>query len=146
MEVKINSDRNLSVHESGFALRYQEMDDDDNPTGRWISFTGVKFNPLKYDDIFGKNLKDNVSIPLSFQNVRVHESSDPEMVNKFASAQATLGTTYKIEIIALVKGGWLPSGMALQQDMIVLLDRCAISDIASRFPDGNKEKMRAMIL
>jgi hypothetical protein len=40
--------------------------------------------------------------------------------------------------IGLVKGGWLPSGIALQNDMIVIPDRCTVSELVGRFRDGKK--------
>lgn len=80
-----------------------------------------------------------MAIPLRWNNARVLESTIPEVaVEKFASGNATLESHYSSKTIGLVKGGWLPSGLALQNDMIVMPDRCTVSELFGRFRDGKK--------
>lgn len=124
---------------SGMELRYEETDEaTGEPTGRSVSLSGVEFQALQYSDLI--NLKLNkVVIPLRWEDARVLDSTIPEItIGKIANGHATLESLYSSKTIGLVKGGWLPSGLALQNDMIVMPDRCTISELFSRFRDGKK--------
>lgn len=98
-------------------LAYEEMDDSGSPTGRRAAFAGVEFTPLRYADLVDKKLSDKVEIPLNWQHAKVIESNIPEIkLDEFASGNATIESTYTSRAIGLVKGGWLPSGLAVRQD------------------------------
>ncbi|MCZ2498916.1 hypothetical protein GN316_19305 [Xylophilus sp. Kf1] len=121
-------------------LAYEEMDNSGSPTGRRAAFAGVEFTPLRYADLVDKKLSDKVVIPLNWKHAKVIESNIPEIeLDKFASGNATIESTYTSKSIGLVKGGWLPSGLAVRQDMIVLPDRCTITELKGRFCDGVKK-------
>lgn len=80
-----------------------------------------------------------VSIPLNWSNARIVASNIPELsVEAAANIQTTLNSPYSNKSIGLVRGGWLPSGLALRSNMVVMPDRCTISDLASRYQDGQK--------
>lgn len=119
-------------------LIYEEVDETGTPTGREISFSGVEFQPLQYKDLVGKNLTQKIDIPLSWKNSKVVASSDTEMLNKIASGNAILHSRYTCKTIGLVRGGWLPSGIAFHNNMTILPDRCTISELRSQFQNGAK--------
>ncbi len=122
-------------------LVFEETDESGMPTGRRAAFTGVDFTPLTYRDLLDKKLANKVAIPLNWTSAKVVESSIPEIeLDKFASGHATLESAYTSKAIGLVRGGWLPSGLAVRQDMIVLPDRCTISELRGRFHDGAKKR------
>jgi hypothetical protein len=128
------------MNRTGNVLKYVEMDERTGaPTGRNASFVGVKLQALQYSDLAGQRLGDKVVVPLNWRNARVLESTIPEIaVDEVASGKATLESTYSSKTIGLVKEGWLPAGLALEDDMIVLPDRCTISELEARFRDGVK--------
>lgn len=119
---------------------FQEHDKNKNPTGRSASFTGVEFTPLLYVDLVDKKLVDKAIIPLNWKNAKVVQSNIPEIsVDQFASGNATLESVYTSKAIGLIKGGWLPSGLAIGSDMIVMPDRCTVSELRGRFRGGIKK-------
>ena len=120
-------------------LAYEEMDESGLPTGRRAAFAGVEFTPLRYADLIDKKLTDKVVVPLNWTRAKVIESNIPEIqLDGFASGNATIESFYTSKAIGLVKGGWLPSGLAVRQDMIVLPDRCTITELKGRFLHGAK--------
>lgn len=120
-------------------LAYKEVDDSGSLTGRQAAFAGVEFTPLGYAELVDTKLGNKVVIPLNWENAKVIESNIAEIeLDRFASGNATLESAYTSRAIGLVKGGWLPSGLAVRQDMIVLPDRCTISELKGRFRDGIK--------
>lgn len=120
-------------------LVFQEHDDDMKPTGRSAAFSGVEFSPLQYVDLIDKKLSNRVVIPLNWTHAKVVESNIPEIiVDQIASGNATLNSTYTSRSIGLVSGGWLPSGLAVTDSMIVMPDRCTICELKGRFKGGIK--------
>ncbi|NWB69852.1 hypothetical protein [Pseudomonas sp. I8001] len=121
------------------ALRFEEYDSAGAPTGRGATFVGVEFHGLKYADLIDHKLNTPINIPLRWTNARVVESDlegvSPEDV---ASVNTSLESPYSSRTIGLVQDGWLPSGMALQDNMVVMPDRCTFSELSGRFRDGAK--------
>jgi hypothetical protein len=124
---------------NGKVLKYVEINEETGqPTGRSASFLGVEFQALQYSDLIHQKL-EKVAIPLRWNGARVLESTFPEItVEKVASGNAVLESTYSSRTIGLVRGGWLPSGLALQEGMVVMPDRCTITELIGRFFDGKK--------
>lgn len=121
-------------------LAYEEVDGSGAPTGRRAAFTGVEFIPLAYAELVDTKLGNKVVIPLNWENAKVIESNIAEIeLDRFASGNATLESAYTSRAIGLVKGGWLPSGLAVRQGMIVLPDRCTITELKGRFRNGVKK-------
>lgn len=140
-ELQMDKQQMLSGQPGEIVLTYVEVDDVGTPTGRRLSFTGVEFRPLGYSDLVGQRLGQTITIPLNWQNSRVVESTVSGIdIDSIASGNATLQSPYSSKTIGLVKGGWLPSGLALQGNMVVLPDRCTISEMSRRFRDGTKTK------
>ena len=106
---------------NGKVLKYVEINEETGqPTGRSASFLGVEFQALQYSDLIHQKL-EKVAIPLRWNDARVLESTISEItIEKFASGNAVLESTYSSRTIGLVKGGWLPSGLALQEGMVVM--------------------------
>ncbi|KEA43065.1 hypothetical protein CR64_03840 [Pseudomonas aeruginosa] len=124
-------------------LSYVEVGDEGVPTGKRLTFSGVEFRPLGYSDLSGMRPGQNVIIPLNWQNAKVIESTvEGIAIDSIASANATLQSPFSSKTIGLVKGGWLPSGLALQANMIVLPDRCTISEMSRRFRNGAKTRRK----
>jgi hypothetical protein len=122
-------------------LKFEETDDTGNPKGRQVVFSGVEFSPLQYADLIGMKLSDKAVIPMNWKRARILESNIPGItVGGFAAGHATLESSHTSKSIGLVRGGWLPSGLALKADMIVLPDRCIISELKGRFLNGVKKK------
>lgn len=120
-------------------LKYVEVSEETGtPTGRSASFLGVEFQALQYSDLIHQTL-EKIAIPLCWKDSRVLESTIPEIiVEKFASGNIVLESTYSSRTIGLVKEGWLPAGLALQEEMVVMPDRCTITELIGRFLDGKK--------
>jgi len=133
--LKPNSDEML--------LQFVIQGDDHAQTEREFSVVGTKLQPLSYSDLVNLRLGSNVTVPLNFENAKIISSSIPEIgVDKFASVSvsARLSSTYTSRTIGLVKGGWLPSGLAHQAGMVVLPDRCTVTELKARFRNGLKKK------
>jgi hypothetical protein len=138
-----NDAPNQEVDQSINALRYEERDADDVPTGRSATFAGVEFEPLGYADLVGQKLDGRVAIPLRWTDAYVLESTIPEItLEGVASGNSLLESNCSTRTVGLVKGGWLPSGLALRAGMVVLPDRCTITELAGRFHNGAKAAAR----
>lgn len=117
----------------------QECDESGSLTARKIAFSGVDLLPLQYEDLVGRSLHDSVTVPLSWKRAMVVDSDVPDVsVGQYASVSATLESPYTAKAIALVQGGWLPSGLAVDDGAIVLPDRNIITQIRGRFTNGVK--------
>ncbi|MEC8878797.1 MAG: hypothetical protein VYC49_01485 [Pseudomonadota bacterium] len=126
---------------SGKILKFVETDDTGSHTGRTASFSDVEFKPLQYVHLSSLKSGNKVTIPLRWENASISESNIPEVkAGDFASAATMLETLYSPKTIGLVKGGWLPAGIALQNNITVLPDRCTISELKARFSGGAKRK------
>jgi hypothetical protein len=102
--------------------------------------SGVEFSPLQYLDLKNTKLSGEIVIHLNWKHATIAESSIPEItVNKAASGNLTLNSAFKSKAIGLVKGGWLPSGLAVQGNMIILPDRNIVTNIRGRFRSGVKK-------
>lgn len=138
-----NDEQNQEADQSISVLRYEEQDAGGVPTGRSATFAGVEFEPLGYADLLNKKLEGRVSIPLRWTDARVLESTMPEItVDEVASGNSLLESNFSTKSIGLVRGGWLPSGLALRAGMVVFPDRCTITELAGRFFGGVKSDQR----
>lgn len=115
------------------ALKYIEDD-----SQRTLSLTEGEVVPLGFDELAGLvgTLNQPISFPLRLTNVRIgineFDDIDPSTVG---SISATLNSTHGSNVIGLLKGGWLPSGLAFG-DALILPDRCTVGAIRSRFVGG----------
>lgn len=119
---------------------YRELDVDGVATGREVSVCGGKFDPLGYSDLVNHRLRDQVTVSLRFEGAKVISSTISQIsVDASASMSFRLNSNRATETIGLVRGGWLPSGLALQPGMVILPDRCTVKEIRSRFQNGAKK-------
>lgn len=121
-------------------LKYVEIDEKTGlPTGRSVSISGVEFQPLQYCDLVHQKL-DKISIPLRWDNARVLETTIPEIsLEECVGGCVTLESAFSSRTIGLIKGGWLPAGLALQQGMTVMPDRCTVTELIGRFCNGKRK-------
>lgn len=121
---------------------YQEVDENGAPTGRSATFADVEFHGLGYSDLIGYTLGKPLTIPLRLANARVVDSSFDGLSSETpVSVSAVLNSPYSSRALGLVRDGWLPSGIAFKESMIVLPDRCVFSELAGRFRAGEKTKL-----
>ena len=107
----------------GKVLRYEEVDEEGLPTGRSASLLGVELQGLQYSDLINQKLSSKVKVPLRWKNARVVESTIPELsIETLTSGETIVESFYSSKTLGLVKDGWLPSGLALQDNMIVMPD------------------------
>lgn len=118
---------------------YREQHEDGGPTGRTAVFEGEELQPLGYSDLVSLKLNAPCTLRLRWARARVVESSIPEIAAmERANVATTLETPFTNVTIGLIRGGWLPSGLALRNNMTLLPDRCTISDLAERYRRGQK--------
>lgn len=115
------------------ALTYIEQE-----SQKSLSLRDGEVQPLGFDDLvilLGK-LGQPISFPLRLSDVRLCESDFDDLdTSRPHSVSATLNSTYGSTVVALLRGGWLPSGLALD-DALLLPDRCTVGAIRSRFFGG----------
>ncbi|RWC92298.1 MAG: hypothetical protein EOS72_01905 [Mesorhizobium sp.] len=118
---------------------YREMAQDDGTPGRTIAFSGANVQPLGYTDLAEARLHEKLTIPLTWENATVIGTDIEGLDNsKKHTVKATLQSVFTSRAIGLVKGGWLPSGLAATRlGTTVLVDRNVVSEIIGRF-DGGK--------
>lgn len=120
-------------------LAFLEQDGFGQPTGRSATFEGGVIQPLGYEDLEKIKLDGPITIPLRFAGARVVESNYPDLpMSSEGTVNAPLQSHYASKAIGLVRDGWLPSGLAWREGMMVLPDRCTIKDLAARYRDGVK--------
>ena len=123
-------------------ITYQEVDESGAPTGRSATFADLKVRGLGYADLIGHTLGTPLTMPLRLANARVVESNLEVLCLEAQGAiSAVLNSPYSSRTLGLVRDGWLPSGIAFKDSMIVLPDRCVFTELAGRFRAGEKTKL-----
>lgn len=123
----------------GFIFTIKE---DENPNGgepRIISFIDFQILPLDYDKLAKTNPDHPVTLPLEVYDATII-SDEQHDINEIGKTKFStiIETPFTLKHISLVKGGWLPSGMAATQNgAIILLDRNMVSEIKGRFRNGS---------
>lgn len=123
-------------------ITYQEVSESGVPTGRCATFADVEFRGLGYADLIGHTLGTPLTMPLRLANCRVVENNlEGLSLGAQGAVSAVLNSPYSSRVLGLVRDGWLPSGIAFKDSMIVLPDRCVFSELAGRFRSGKKTKL-----
>jgi len=119
----------------------QEFNDHGEPTARQWTFKNVHFLPLGYRDLLPVTGGQKIQIPIRMSG-EVASGTDlaPDVIGKRMVVRSVMDSDFTSKSFALVRGGWLPSGMALQQGAIFMLDRCTVSDLCGHFSAGRKVK------
>lgn len=128
----------LSAHDDGNIFVYKEIDEATGElSGRSVSFSGVEILPLGYADLVGMKSGDLVTAPICLNRSLVTDSSIPEIDSgRRFTVNFRMESIYSSKTIALIPGGWLPAGLALRKDVVVLPDRCTITELSRRFVGG----------
>lgn len=115
-------------------------------TQRRLSLSEVEFEPLGLEDLLmlhGK-LNEPITFRMRLRSARIDSSEFENLVSgKRVNASGELDSTHCSNILALVDGGWLPSGLTLDEKALLLPDRCTVGAIRGRFASGiRKEGLR----
>lgn len=121
-----------------FNLEYVE-----ETTQKRLTLSEGALVPLGFDDLAALNgkLREPIAFPLRIRGARVALTEfehlyTAEKLNVKAELQSHFGST----VLGLVKGGWLPSGLILDEDTLLLPDRCTVAALRSRFVGGEPKK------
>ena len=117
-----------------FDLQYVE-----EATQKRLTLSEGELVPLGFDDLValqGK-LREPIAFPLEIRGARFDSTEFEHLhiekkLNLKADLQSHLGST----VMGLVKGGWLPSGFILDENTLLLPDRCTVAALRSRFVGG----------
>lgn len=121
-----------------WVMKFAELEGQDGEPPRTISFVGIEFIPLDYQQLADARLHAPVTVPLDWHNARIIETDIPGVdIDKVAKGHATLESIFSSTTVSLQRGGWLPSGLAVSRpDVTVLPDRNVISQIKARYEGG----------
>jgi hypothetical protein len=118
-------------------FKFLELDREDGTRGRHLAFTDVTFSPLSYSELRDAKLSQSMTIPLHGRGATIVSSDiDGVRVNQVGDIRTSLETPFTSRAIGLVKGGWLPSALAVEDDTIVLPDRCVVAELKARLRNG----------
>ncbi len=120
-------------------FKFQELDREDGTLARHLTFTDVTFSPLSYSELRDAKLSQPMTIPLHGHGATIVSSDiDGVSVNQVGHIRTSLETPFTSRAIGLVKGGWLPSALAVEDDTIVLPDRCVVAALQTRLRNGTE--------
>lgn len=121
-----------------WVIKFAELEGQHGEPARSISFVGIEFLPLSYQQLAEARLHVPVSVPLDWHNARVLETDIPGVdIDKIAKGHATLESIFSSTTVSLQRGGWLPSGLAVSRPGVTVLpDRNAVSQIRARYEAG----------
>lgn len=123
---------------SKLALVYVE-----SGTQRRLSILEGEVEPLGLDAFLMQkgDLRACVELPLVIQNALVEASEfDDIEPQERCTVSGHLLSHYGSDVVALVNGGWLPSGIVLNEEIVLLPDRCTVGAIRSRFFGGVRKE------
>lgn len=108
----------------------------DGRDGREVQFADIRFEPLCYEILANAKVDQPVVIPLVGRGTIIGGDVEANDIGRVGSFRAELQSRYSSKSIGLVKGGWLPSAIALEDDSIVLPDRCVVAELDRRLLGG----------
>jgi len=121
-----------------WVMKFAELAGQKGEPARSISFVGIEFLPLSYQQLAEARLHVPVTVPLDWHNARVLETDIPGVdIDKIARGHATLESILSSTTVSLQRGGWLPSGLAVSRPGVTVLpDRNVVSQIKTRYEGG----------
>jgi hypothetical protein len=122
-------------------LVIKELDAGDGKPGRTLGLTEVAFQPLDYATLADARLHEGTIIPIAINSALVVDTDIEGLpIGSRVNLKTKLDSPFTSRAIGLVRGGWLPSGLAKNDNrMTLLVDRNIVSEILGRF-GGAKER------
>jgi hypothetical protein len=122
----------------GWMFTMKESEGPNGGPGRTIGFTDVHIVPRSYAELAKARLHQKVTLPLEMLNGRILDTDIEGVdVTKYANMKTVLESPFTSHTVGLVRGGWLPSFLAATNPRAtLLLDRNAVTELASRFNGG----------
>ncbi len=117
-------------------LRVREEARPDGSLAREIEFSDVVFDPLGYAELHEAILHGPLHIPLHGRGKVVSSNIKGVEVGQDGRFTTKLESRFTSKSIGLVRGGWLPSAMALKDNSIVFPDRCVVAELNNRLRGG----------
>jgi hypothetical protein len=121
-----------------FNLKYVE-----EGTNKSLALTAGDVVPLGFDDLTALHgrLREPITFPLQVRGAQI-ASTDFEHLDiaKKLNVRAELQSHFGSTVLGLVKGGWLPSGLILDEETLLLPDRCTVAALRSRFVGGEPKE------
>jgi hypothetical protein len=119
-------------------LTFQELEFNGKAPGRTIALTGYHVVPLGFETLRRVKLHEPIHIELDLTNATVAKTDVVGLdVGKRVRVTSFLESRYTAKAIGLVPGGWLPSGLALQTNSIVIPDRNILAALKAMFEGGS---------
>ena len=109
---------------------------EDGRAGRELRFTDLEFDPLDYEHLVNRKLDQPMIIPLAGRGTIVGGDVADTEIGRTGRFRTELQSRFASKSIGLVKGGWLPSALAIQDNSVVLPDRCVIAELDRRLKDS----------
>jgi hypothetical protein len=121
-----------------WVMKFAELEGKTGEPPRSISFVGIELMPLDYRQLADAWLHLPVTVPLDWRKAKVLETDIVGVdVGAVAKGNAVLESIFSSTTIGLIRGGWLPSGLAVTHPgMTILPDRNVIGQIRARYEDG----------
>lgn len=131
-----SDDRTGPIPAGKRAWKYRELDHADGTPGRELIFTDVAFSPLGYSELRDAKLHRPMDIPLVGSGIITTSGIGGIEAGQHGEFRTTLESFFTSKSIGLVKGGWLPSVIALEDGSIMLPDRCVVAELNARLKGG----------
>jgi len=115
----------------------------EDETQQRLLLRGGEIQPLGLDAflMLKGDLRTCIDFPLRIRGARVEASEfDGIKSQERCSVSGHISSHYGSNVVALVNGGWLPSGIMLDEDVLLLPDRCTVGAIRSRFFGGVRKE------
>lgn len=104
--------------------------------GRELRFTDLEFDPLDYEHLVNRKLDQPMIIPLAGRGTIVGGDVADTEIGRTGRFRTELQSRFASKSVGLVRGGWLPSAIPIQDDSVVLPDRCVVAELDRRLKDG----------
>ena len=125
-------------------MRYEERSADGRLTGRIAEVQADAFAPMTWDALVNRVLSAPSDVNLRVTRGTVVESTiDGVSKASKVDINAIVETRMTTLHLALVPGGWLPAGLALDACGVMFPDRCTLSELKGRYKPGRSAERAA---